>query len=289
MQAHAQHEETRAAVEAAGLRIEQMGETFGARILGADLRGADEATLRAVHRAWLDYHLVSVPGQTLEQADFVRFSRAMGPLEQHRARHWHTLEAPEIMVLSNVKKDDGKPKGLADAGTYWHSDSTFNAEPSRGTVLYGVQIPAEGGDTLFADMEAAWAEMPAHLQRRLEGLRAVHNYSVRPNRPEGEAPAEDVVHPVVRTHPDTGRKAVYINPSYVKGIEGLSEEESRELMEATFQHCLQARYQLRYQWRVGDVVLWDNASVLHAATTLHLPPDQHRTLWRCIVSGGRPY
>ncbi|MFQ5765843.1 MAG: TauD/TfdA dioxygenase family protein, partial [Rhodospirillales bacterium] len=209
-------------------------------------------------------------------------------LEPHLFEHFHHPETPLVMVLSN-RTEDGKPKGMADAGTFWHSDVSYKPNPAKATVLYAVEVPEEGGDTLFCDLMAAYEALPAAMKARLDGLKAVHDYGHVPRDVFDRldmTPPPDCVHPVVRTHPETGRKAIYVNPAYVVRIEGLPEDESEALKREIFDHCLQDRFRLRYAWRAGDVVAWDNAALMHSATTKDLDPTKHRTLWRTTISGG---
>ena len=156
-------------------------------------------------------------------------------------------------------------------------------------MLYAVETPDQGGDTLFCDMTAAYAGLPEQTKHRIDGLTAVHNYahtrreifdSGQVDRPP------DCIHPVVRIHPETGRKSLYINPAYTVRIEGMDAAASEALKDELFEHCLQDRFRMRFNWRTGDVVAWDNAAVMHSATTKNLDPAKHRTLWRTIVSGG---
>ncbi|HEU5320306.1 MAG TPA: TauD/TfdA family dioxygenase, partial [Methylomirabilota bacterium] len=230
----------------------------------------------------------------------VEVSRRFGPLEPHVKKRFHHPDSPLMLVLSNVV-EDGRAIGARDGGTFWHSDMSFAPRPARATLLYGVQIPDEGGDTLFADLTRAYEDLPPELKARLEGLQALHDYAKAdeisameggarsPLTAEERRLVPPVRHPVVRTHPETGRKALYVTPGYTRSLVGMSEAESAALMAQIFAHCLQPRYELRYRWSVGDVVVWDNAAVMHSATTRDLPPDKHRTLWRTVISGDAPF
>lgn len=281
------------------LDVQPLGRTFAARLVGVDVTRLDEEAFARLRQAFLEHHVISIPGQGLLPQTLLAFSRRLGPLERHVLRRYHHPEHPEIIVLSNVREGDA-PKGLADAGTYWHSDNSYKARPSAVTVLYALEVPEAGGDTLFTDMVAAYDDLPGALKQRLEGRRAVHDYAWRNDElarelgirePLSEAQRREtppVSHPVVRTHPVTGRKALYVNPGFTRCIEGLPEAESRSLLEEVFGHCLQERYRFRYRWRPGDLVLWDNAAVMHSATTRDLDPARRRTLWRTIVSGDAP-
>ena len=264
---------------------------LGAEIANVDLaRPLDEDDRRAIYRAFLDYHLIVFHGQTLAPDDAVNAARILGDeLEPHLFEHFHHPDTPLIMVLSNRLDDDGEPQGMADAGTFWHSDVSYKPSPAKATVLHAVEIPEEGGDTLFCNLTSAYEALPDSLKDELDSLTAMHDYNHVPRDIFSKLnlnPPPPCRQPVVRTHPETGRKAIYINPAYTTHIEGLPEDESAELIEEIFSHCLEDRFRMRYNWRAGDVVAWDNAASMHSATTKDLDPANHRTIWRMTVSGG---
>jgi taurine dioxygenase len=264
---------------------------FGAEVAGIDLSAPlDEAARAGLRDALARHHILSVHGQTLRPEDVLAASRAFGErLEAHLFARYHHPETPLIVVLSNrVDAETGKPVGIADAGTFWHSDNSYNQAPARATLLYAIEVPDEGGDTLFCDMVAACRALPGPLRARLEGRIAVHNYTHTPRAifASGEvAPPPDARHPVIRRVPGTTDEAIFVNPAYTVRIEGLDDETSRALLDEVYAHCLSPRFRLRYKWRRGDVVVWDNAAVMHSATTKALDPSRHRTLWRTIISG----
>ncbi len=279
------------------LNITQFAAPFGAEIHGLDLSAplADE-DFAAVERAWLDHHVIAIRGLRLEAAEMVDFSRRFGDLESHVLDQYHHPETSLILVLSN-RVEDGRAVGFADAGSFWHSDVSFRERPSRTTLLYALEVPSEGGDTLFCDMMAAYDDLDDAMKARLDGLNGMHDYGYR-DRQQGEKGATvvlsesqreatpPVLHPVVRSHPDTGQKALYVSPGLTERIEGLPAAESDALLGEIFDHCLRDKYRLVYKWRSGDLIVWDNAAVMHAATTDRLDPAKGRTLWRTIVSGG---
>jgi taurine dioxygenase len=286
--------------QATALQVTPLSPALGVRIAGVDLgRPLAAATWTACERAFVEHHLVSFPGQTLTEEQLLAFSRRLGELEPHVLSQYHHPQHPEVLLLSNEVRD-GKAAGLADAGTYWHSDLSYKARPARATVLYGITIPDEGGDTLFANLERAYEDLSADMKHELAGLKAIHNYAYRSNQlaaelrvrqpltPEQLAATPSVEHPVVRTHPISGRKSLFINPGFTVRFAGMPDAESDALKQRLFDHCLQARYQCRYKWRPGNLLLWDNAAVMHAATTRDLDPYRHRTLWRTTVRGDEP-
>jgi taurine dioxygenase len=207
---------------------------------------------------------------------------------------FHHPEYPDILVLSNVVRD-GKPAGLADGGTYWHTDYSYLDVPARATALYSVEVPEVGGDTLFADQEQAYADLSEAMKDRIEGLVTLNVYGNRDDvdpksrttafRPTEEQKAKRraylIRHPLVRRHPYSGRKALYAVSGTSYGIEGMPEEEGLALLRELAAHSTQPKYQYRMQYGVGDVVVWDNASVLHSATLTD--PSHPRTLFRVTV------
>lgn len=284
-----------------GITVTPLAATLGARVDGVDIAvGLDDAAFATVYRAFLDRHVIAIPGQHLDPRQVVDFSRRFGPVEPHVKQTFHHPETPLVLVLSN-RVVDGKPLGARDGGTFWHSDVAYRAKPARGTLLYAIEVPEEGGDTLFADLTQAYDDLPADMKQRLDGLRALHDYTKadeintaqggkrKPLTAAERAEVPPVAHPLVRAHPETGRKAIYISPAYTRRILDMPEAESEALMDELFAHCLRDKYRLTYKWRAGDVVVWDNAAIMHAATTLHLPADRHRTIWRTIISGDTPF
>ena len=282
------------------MRIERLGETFVARVHDLDLsQPLDDATTAALDQAWLDHRVLAFPKQDLDEGQLMAISSHFGPLEQHVLENFHHNAYPEILMVSTVV-EDGKALGLADAGSYWHSDVSYKAEPSRASTLYGVEVPSEGGDTMFCDTVAAYDALSDAMKTRLDSLQAAHNYHHRTKlqattkgiRAEltaaQKAETPEVPHPVIRTQPETGRRAIFVNPGFTVRIEGLAEDESAALLEELFAHCLQDRFTYSYRWSKGDMVAWDNAVTMHRATVLDMPVGTRRTMWRTIISGDAP-
>jgi len=190
-------------------------------------------------------------------------------------------------------KKDGEPIGLADAGTYFHTDYSYLDVPARATLLYSIEVPKKGGDTLFADQYTAYEELPASLKRTVENRVALHHYGNRDDQDRSSRTVASVLtedqekkmawvrHRIVRKHPVTGRKALYSVSGSSFGIEGMPEDEAIELLDELKAHATQQKYQYRLKYGVGDVVIWDNASLLHSATLTD--PEDPRTLWRITV------
>jgi len=267
---------------------------LGAEVTDIDLSTPLSDDDRAfLYQAFLDHHLLAIRGQMgLAPEQVLDLSRIFGAeLEPHTFAEFHHPDTPLIIVLSNRVEMGGKPKGLRDAGTFWHSDVSYQDNPAKATMLYSLEVPDGGGDTLFCNLTAAYDALSGDMKDRLQNLNAVHDYahSKRDILVEGKVDYPDPgIHPVVRTHAETGRKAIYINPAYTTHIEGLPRSESDALLQKIFHHCLQDQFRMTYQWQAGDIVVWDNAATMHSATTKHLDPAKHRTLWRTIISGDTP-
>ncbi len=265
---------------------------FGARVHGVDLSAPlDEASFGVIRRALLDHHVVAIPEQRLSAGQLAGFSRRFGELEPHLLEQFHHPDDPAVLVLSNWKGTDGRALGAANPpDPIYHSDLSYRPRPTFVTLLYALTVPDEGGDTLFIDMVEAFASLPGDIKARLSGLSAAHNYAYRyPERltAEQRAALVDVVHPVIRTHPDSGRRAIFINPSFTGPIVGLPEAEGEALKAQVYAHCLQPHRELRYRWRAGDLLMWDNAAVIHSATPA--PEDRERTMLRTTVVGSVPF
>lgn len=276
---------------------------FGAEVLGVDASQVlDDETIAGL-KAAIDRHLVIVlRGQTLAPADLVRFTASFGPVSPSVPNAYLLPEQPEVTVLSNILDENGRNIGLPDAGPYWHTDGLYYAQPHAYTLLYALEVPAaEGrslGDTQFASTADAYDALDEGMRQRVAGLRAVHNLarryagdrmknSGRTLTPEQRARNPDRVHPVVRTHPRTGRKCIYVDETYTERIEGLPSAESDALLGELLRHCLQERFRHRYAWRVGDLVVWDNCATLHKSTFDYALP-QRRLLYRTTVEGTTP-
>ena len=234
--------------------------------------------------------------QEFSASEYLAFARQFGRPEPHVIDQFHHPEHAEILILSNVVKD-GRPAGLADAGTYFHTDYSYLEVPARATLLYSIEVPKQGGDTLFADQYAAYDDLAPSLRKKVENLTALHHYGNRDDldrrsRTVASVLSEDqerrmtwVRHPVVRRHPVTGRKALYAVSGSSFGIEGMPQDEALELLDELKRHATQEKYRLRLKYGVGDVVIWDNASLLHSATLTD--PDDPRTLWRITIKEER--
>jgi len=277
------------------LSAQRTGNTMGAEINGADLsQDMNDAAFAAILELFLKHQVVVFRGQHLDPEHFLRFARRFGSPEPHVLDQFHHRSHPDILVLSNVVRD-GEPMGLSDGGTYWHTDYSYLDIPARATLLYSMQVPKVGGNTLFADQVAAYADLPDSMKKRIDGLMGIHLYGNRedmdPNSRTRAYPPDErqkqvrgiahLRHPIVRRHPLTGRKALYAVSGTSIGIEGMPEDEALSLLRELTEHSTQPKYQFSVSYGVGDVVAWDNAAVLHSATLVD--PSDARTLWRITV------
>ncbi len=269
-------------------------ESFGADITGVDLANLTDDTFEAIYRAWLSFGVLRFKGQTLNKDSLQTFSQRFGPLEQipigrmseeQKAR----LDNLFVTPISNIKVD-GKPiGGLGDAEATWHSDMTYVEVPPPASVLLGVEIPQNGGDTFFADQRAALASLPDDLRQRVEGLSIKHNAAhdsvgnLRPGFEVFDDPrdAPGAVHPIIRTHNETGDACLYLGRREWAYIPGLSLEESEALLDELWSYAVPADYVVEQNWTPGDVIIWDNRRCLHKRTSID--PSQRRLLLRCQV------
>ena len=272
---------------------------LGAEVVGIDLsQPLGAADFARVHRAHLDHHVLVFRDQRITPDEHVAFSRRFGPLQIHVLHQFALAAHPEVLIVSNIV-ENGRPIGLGDAGHFWHSDLSYKEKPSLGSLLHAQELPAEGGDTLFANMHLAWDTLPAYLRRAVEGRRAEHTYLARyaelqarsPWRPnlsaEQIAQVEAVVHPVLRTHPETGRKALFVSEHFTTRIVDLPEDESRALLDELFAHSVRAEHLYRHHWRAHDLVFWDNRSLMHLAAGT--PDHLRRKLYRTTIEGDAPF
>jgi taurine dioxygenase len=272
---------------------------LGAEVVGLDLaQPISSQDFARVHRAHLDHHVLAFRNQRITPAQQIAFSRRFGPLQIHVLHQFALAGHPEVLIVSNIV-ENGKPVGLGDAGHFWHSDLSYKEKPSLGSFLHAQELPAEGGDTLFANMHLAWDTLPAHLRRAVEGRRAEHTYLARyaelqarsPWRPdlsaEQIAQVRPVEQPVVRTHPETGRKALFVSEHFTTRIVGLPEDESRALLDELFTHSVRPEHLYRHVWQAHDMLFWDNRSVMHLAGGT--PDHLRRKLYRTTIEGDVPF
>ena len=283
-------------MSAADIVVRRCAGALGAEVSGVDLaKPLDAATFEAIHAAFLEHGVVFFRDQTLEHADQIAFGRRFGELDVHPIAEG-LEECPEVIRVL-------KPAGeSANFGVGWHSDNSFFETPSLGTLLYGVKLPPYGGDTLFAGMERAWDVLSDTMKGWLRDLRATHSAgraydprTVGSDKYEGKAAItykysdsiwDEVSHPLVRSHPETGRLGLYVNSMFTQRIEGLRSAESRALLDFLFEHCARPEFTCRFRWEPGSVALWDNRCVQHYALDDY--QEFERLMFRVTIRGDRP-
>jgi taurine dioxygenase len=279
------------------LEVVPLTKHIGAEIRGIDLRQKpDEDTVKAIYQAWLDHLVIIFPGQQLSQEDLLRATCFFGengglsrPAKDRPVGFSKLL--PGIMLISNIR-ENGEPIGaLPDGEMMFHHDMIHAEVPSKATLLYSVEIPSAGGNTLFASGYAAYDTLDPKIRNKLEGRKAIHHYnygSVQKGDGKGTESFGECVHPVFRTCEDTGKKAVYVNRLMTVGIVDMPKEESDPLLNAVFDHAEKKEFVYEHEWRLGDLLLWDNRCSSHARTDF--PSTERRLMWRTTVKGTvRPY
>ena len=271
------------------IEIHRLGARIGAEIRGVDVKALDDAGFAAIYRAWLDCNVVVVPGQDLQIEDFLRYSRRFGIVHPHPSKMTRHPDHPEITLLG---VDKFGPDGALDMAVYrrgaegWHTDGAYDQEPFKATQLYALAVPSTGGDTLFASMYAAYDALPPRLKDRLEGRKGAFTYGGR-RKATALLDAEDrdwtpVFHPIIRTHPETGRKGLYFDPGKILYIDGLEAAESDALIDELTERMIQPEGQYTHRWRKGDIVIWDNRCSYHKAAGDY-PPEEDRIHWRVSI------
>ncbi|MBW8270105.1 TauD/TfdA dioxygenase family protein [Caldovatus aquaticus] len=285
--------------------IEPTGRILGATVRGADLsRPLGEEDFAAVLAALGRYGVLRFPAQRIDSAALRDFSRRFGSIQTSVTGRHHDPEVPEVGILSNIKVD-GEYIGIPDAGQDWHTDMSYRDLMGFVNVLYAVKVPRRDGrplgNTLFANMHAAYEALDPDLKARLAGMTATHDFnkfwdrmraregSTRPPlTPEQRAKRPPAVHPVFLTHPLTGRKVLYCNPGYAVRINELDPAESERVLERLFAHQLEPRFLYTHVWTEGDVLVWDNLGTLHNAVPDY-GPEEHRLMKRCQVLADRVF
>ena len=273
------------------MEIVRLSGALGAELRGVDAsRPMDDATFARVREAWHEHLVIVLRSQDLDEEAQVRFAERFGPLSPIHTDH-HSPTNKAVMYIGNRKKD-GKMVGALPLGEMqFHSDQCYKERPAMGTMLYAIEIPAEGGNTLFANAYKAYEALPAEVKQRIEGRKAVQVYDYGGgvlDRKHMVKPEEGVsfAHPVARTHPATGRKALYVNRLMTHHIEGLPHEESERLLALMFETIERPQFVYEHRWRVGDLVLWDNRCTLHARRDFNA--HENRWLRRVTIQGERP-
>ena len=272
------------------------GAALGAEIQGVDLsRPLDGDTFAAIDRAFNEHGVIFFRDQNITPRQQVAFTQRFGDIELNIfSERWSVASAPEIVVVSNIT-ENGKPIGIKRAGENWHSDMCYTARPPRGTMLYALEIPdlfgLPLGDTEFASAAAAWDALPETTRKRIDGLRATFDFTGRkrafPPTPSEIERNPPVKHPIVRTHPATGRKCLYVMRDDCTCIDGMDQDEAEATITALADHIVKPAFIYRHQWRPGDLLMWDNCTVQHRAIHDYDMP-RRRLMHRTTMGGTVP-
>ena len=275
-------------------QTEKLSSHMAAAVSGLDLnRLPDAATQSALLDVLHDNLVLCIRDQTLAPPAF-RDAMAQFGAPMLRKQLARTPECAEVNIISSEDRDElGDGRKLVN-GANWHTDDSFMREPCSLTMLYGVVVPSTGGDTQFTNMYDAYADLPAEMKARIDGLKVIHKYSssrklthVSTRPAEEMATMPEATHPLVRTHPETHRKSLYLNPNRMERFVGLEREESNRLLDELITHATQMKYQYRHVWRQGDIVIWDNRCTMHKANADY-PDGERRLMHRVIVAGTAP-
>ena len=282
------------------IKVEPLAQSLGAEIRGVDLsQPLDDATFGAIHQAHLDYSVIVFRGQRLEPEQQIAFSGRFGNFEIHVMSQFLRPGHPEILVISNDKNEAGDAVGIEDAGRYWHSDLSYLPEPSLGSLLYAIEVPPEGGDTKFASMYAAYDALSDSRREELSGLRASHHFASRwlreidkagvrpPMSDEQLAKTPPVDHPIVRTHPESGRKSIFAG-GFCTGVAGMGADEGLAFVDDLTAFSTQEQFIYTHKWQAGDLVFWDNRCAMHHATDYD-SAKYRRHMNRTTIKGDAPF
>jgi taurine dioxygenase len=275
--------------------IEPLSPHTGAAIVGLDIsKPLDEATRKGLDQAFTDHGVLVIRDQKLDAPQFLRAMKNFGDIFPQHSPKFEVPECPEVHYVSNQDKtEDGK---VYIPGEGYHTDHSNYVQPPKATALHAVKLPLTGGDTQFVNMYEAYNTLSDQTKRKIDGLKARHVYQSRfserklpklPGQQQNIATDKSVTHPLVRVHPQSGRKAIYINPIRIDEIDGLSEAEALSLLEELLEHSTQLKFQYRHKWRSGDVVIWDNRCLMHKANGDY-PVDEVRYLYRVLIKDSYP-
>ena len=265
----------------------------GAEVVGLDFtQPLDADTRETLNQAFAEHHVLVMRDQQFGPEDFKTAAQVFGELQQHDKKEHHVPGHPDVYYVSNDEIVNGR---RIIPGETFHTDHSNHPRPPKATMLYAVELPSKGGDTQYVNMHDAYDDLPVETKKRIDGLQAMHVYlSKYSPRPLGSITAgslRDVpppgVHPIVRTHPENGRKALYLNPVRMESIVGMEDQDALKLIDELMRHSTQKKYEYRHQWRYGDWVIWDNRSVMHQANPDY-DMNERRYLYRLMLKGEVP-
>ena len=274
------------------ITVTPLSDALGGELGGLDLRQQlDDETVELVHRAFLEHLIIVIRDQDISQEDLVRFTRYFGEsATPGRPKAYQTIGQSrvheKIMLITNVRENGEAIGSLPDGEMMFHHDMMHADIPHKATLLFAVDVPSRGGNTLFANLYSAYETLPDEFRGPLEGRRAFHhyNYGSQHKGDEKGVPAfSEATHPVFRTHGETGRKAIYVNRLMTEGVVEMPADESDALLAKLFDHSEQSKFVYEHVWRVGDLIMWDNSCTMHARRDF--PAGERRLMWRTTVDG----
>lgn len=288
------------------LKVRNVHPYVGAEILGLDLSSPLEVGVAEEIKNLLDEKsLVLFRDQNLTPRQMADFSSIFGKLRTHDLGRFQISNVPQVTVLSNIRDENGEQVGFVDVGQAWHTDASFMAEPHMYSFLHAIEIPEENGKSLgstwFVSTAHAYATLSEELKDKISGLKGIHRFENRYEKHKevngkdasrdtfkGREKLPDAIHPIVRTHPSTGTKCIYVNELAISGIVGMEDGEAKQLLDMLYRHCTKEEEIYRHQWRVGDFLIWDNSSSQHMAVGDYKLPKR-RMLWKTTIHGAAPF
>lgn len=282
------------------MKVLPLSDALGAEITGINAANLDDKTFNTLRDAYHDHIVIVVRDQNLTPAQQTTFARRFGEIQYHINKEYLMPGQPEVLILS-TEIVDGKNVGVPDAGSDWHSDHSYVDQPTGYTILQSVTVPKEGGDTEWTNMVAAYETLPNGIKAEIDGLTGIHSFNRNKNHRmtrrtrhadekayfEERSPP-DAFHPIVRTHPHTRRKALYISPRFTIGIKDMDEVKAQSLLDVLLDHVANRRFVYHHKWRDGDLVMWDNRSTIHLACHGVQAPEVRR-MHRTTVLGEVPF
>jgi taurine dioxygenase len=277
--------------------INRIGDVAGAEIIGLDIsKPIDETTRDAIYRAFLEHHVLVFRDQSLTKDEQTNFSEYFGKLEQHVGFDQHGRQYPIVHTVTNLDKDGKQaPQSMPKGNYFWHTDKSYHAVPSLMTMLHAIEVPAKGGDTQFANTRLGYATLAPEMKTRIADMTVEHSWDASRRNTDSTPATEEqkrerppVTHPLVRTHPDTNDKTIYLG-MHVSHIHGMPRAESDALLAELQDHTTQSQRVYTHQWRKGDYVMWDNRCLLHRARPNYDAATERRVLHRTVVIGTAPY
>lgn len=272
------------------------GAAFGAEVTGIDLKQQlSGQEIRAIRLGLAEHRALCFPGQKIQAADFLRFSRFFGYAHPHVLEHLRLPEQPEILVLTNIVEDESKPHGHNGAA-FWHTDNSYETEHASATMLYALSVPESGGETYICDMGEAYRALPERRRQELDRLIVRHRYGNRDAGKEHDAgrlqgdqakQVPEVTHPLVKTHPISGERCLYAVAASARGIVDLPDDEALDLLEELKRHCTKPEFVIAQRYAVEDLFIWDTLSTMHAAAIMEVAssPETTRIMHRISVKG----